>query len=58
MRGGHGSQPRSWASDGLVGDDPGMQVGKCEDLVLSIREWGTQCGDQAKLCSIPFPRLF
>lgn len=45
-------------SDGLVGDDPGMRVGKCEDPVLSIREWGTQCGDQAKLCSTPFPRLF
>lgn len=55
MRGGHGSQPRSCAGDGLVGDDPGMWVGKCEDPVLSR---GPKVGTKAKLCSTPFPRLF
>ena len=27
-RGGHGSQPRSWAGNGLVEDDPGTQAVK------------------------------
>lgn len=54
VRGGHGSQPRSCAGDGLVGDDPGMWVGKCRTLFSP----GPKVGTKAKLCSTPFPRLF
>lgn len=55
MRGGHGSQPRSWAGDGLVGDDPGMWVGKCEYPVLSVRGTGDPTWGPRRSCVLlPF----